>query len=73
MKNIFGYIGILLILVAYTGNTFGFIQSGTGLYQWMNLIGSLGIVVTAYTHRDNPSIILNIAWAVIAIISLFRI
>lgn len=73
MKNIPGYIGIVCILLAYAGSSFGFIHIGTSLYQWLNLLGSFGIIVTAYTHRDSPSVFLNIAWAVIAIISLFRI
>lgn len=73
MKNIPGYIGIVCILLAYAGSTFGFIHTGTSLYQWLNLLGSLGIIVTAHAHRDNPSVFLNVAWGLIAVISLFRI
>lgn len=73
MKNIPGYIGIVCILLAYAGSSFGFIDVGTIFFQLLNLLGSFGIVITAYIHRDNPSVFLNIAWAVIAIVSLFRI
>ena len=73
MKNIFGWIGAVCILGAYALNSFEIVSSVSSIYQILNLIGSIGIVITAYHHRDNPAMALNIVWAVIAIISLFRI
>lgn len=72
MKNIFGYIGVLGILIAYAGSSFGFIGHTSVAYYLLNLFGSIGIIVSAFSHRDTPSIFLNIIWALIALFSLLK-
>lgn len=73
MKNIFGWIGMVLIICAYGLSSFQVISVTTWIYQVLNLVGSGGIIITAYNNRDNPAMVLNIIWAIIAIISLFHV
>ncbi len=73
MKNTFGWIGMVLIICAYGLSSFQIISITSSVYQILNLLGSTGIVVTAYHNRDNPAMVLNIIWAMIAVISLFHL
>lgn len=73
MKNTFGWIGMVLIICAYGLNSFQVISVTSLFYQILNLLGSVGMVITAYTNRDNPAMVLNIIWAVIAIVSLCKL
>ena len=53
--------------------TAGRITSDSRIYQWLNVIGALGILINAGWHQAVPSVVLNIIWAGIGIVALIRI
>ena len=68
-----GWVGTVFILLAYLLLSFNLILSNSLVYQLMNLFGALGIVVDTYYKKDKPPEVLNIIWAIIALIAILRI
>lgn len=71
--NLFGWLGVVMILAAYILVTLRLIESDTLLYLLLNLLGSITVLVEAWLKKDYQPVFLNIAWALVAIISLIRI
>lgn len=69
---VIGWVGVVAILLAYSLNSFGILQSTHPLYFALNLVGSLSLLVEAYLHHDIPPVLLNIIWSIIAMIGLVR-
>lgn len=72
-SNLLSWFGIVLILTAYTLNIFEIIQTKSLVYLILNIVGSVFIVFHAFHRRDYQPAILNIIWAVIALINLILI
>jgi len=64
-----GWAGGAAILLAYFLNSMGRITTGR-LYQTLNLAGAVGVVWNSVYHVAWPSVALNGAWAVIALVAL---
>jgi hypothetical protein len=67
-----GWGAALLILGAYSLLSFGKIQARSAAYQWMNIVGSLGLVVNSGWNGAWPSVALNVIWCGIACYALRR-
>ncbi|HEX6732334.1 MAG TPA: hypothetical protein VF074_20115 [Pyrinomonadaceae bacterium] len=71
--DIFGWIGSVAVVTAYALISVNKVNSASGVYQLLNLIGSLFLVLnTAYYHAY-PSTFVNLVWLVIAATALVRI
>jgi len=68
-----GWVGAVLILVAYGLLSAGRVDGQSPLYQWMNVLGAAGFVVNGWWHRALPSTGLNIVWMLVGGIALWRI
>ncbi len=68
-----GWYGVVAILTAYTLNSFNLLSSQSFPYQILNGTGALGIVYISLKRKDYQPGVLNIIWAIIALISLIRI
>lgn len=67
-----GYASGILVLIAFLLNAYNFISSQSNIYRWLNIIGSLGLIIHTYVHHAYPSTIVNVVWIIVAITSLFR-
>ncbi|MEI6887321.1 MAG: hypothetical protein WCK31_03755 [bacterium] len=65
-----GWIGAVLVFIAYAGNTFGFIPSHTFIYQFLNIVGSIFLFIIAFKERAYPNAVLNIVWIVVALFAI---
>lgn len=77
MKNktwveVVGWLGVVAILGAYTLNIFSVLTADSLLYQSLNALGAIGIIVDARSKRDYQPVVLNIVWLIIALIALVR-
>ena len=63
----------MLILAAYLLLSLGRLTGQSALYQAMNLVGAAGFVVNGWWHRAVPSASLNVIWALIGGVALWRI
>lgn len=72
-ENIFGWYGVLAILLAYLLVSLNLIMAKSAAYQLLNLTGALGIVIEALSKKDTQPAVLNSVWAIIAIVALIRL
>lgn len=68
-----GWMGALTILTAYILASFDVLSTGSTMFQVLNLVGALGIVVISVYKRVTQSVIVNVFWAAIALVALVRI
>lgn len=73
IKNLAGWYGVMAILLAYTLLSFKALTPDSLPYQLLNLTGALGIMYEAYYKKDTQPVVLNVVWAVVALVAIFRI
>jgi hypothetical protein len=78
MKNniipeIIGWYGTVAIVTAYALLSFNIISSSNIWYQILNGTGALGIVYISLKKKDYQPGVLNIIWAIIALIAIINI
>lgn len=72
MENIVGWYGAFVILLAYILVSFNVLQPANIIYLVLNFTGSLGILVISYVNRAYQPAVLNLIWALIALINIAR-
>ena len=70
--DLVGWIGSVLVIVAYALNIYKKLDSGSLPYYFMNIVGSSCLIVNTVYHHAFPSTAVNIIWILIAIIALIR-
>jgi hypothetical protein len=73
LTNTIGWYGVLAILVAYGLVTFDVVAAKSWPYQLLNLTGALGLIVVALSHKDTQPVVLNIVWALVAVIAIIQL
>ncbi len=68
-----GWAAALIILVSYLLVSMGALSGTSAAFQWMNVVGAAGFIVNSGWHGALPSAVLNIAWAAIGIVTLWRV
>lgn len=71
--EIFGWYGVVAILVAYALNVLAIVDSTAPLFLWLNATGSAGIVLVSWRKRAYQPMTLNILWLLIAMIGLLQL
>jgi hypothetical protein len=67
-----GWYGVAAILGAYVLLNFGMIETNSWAYLTLNLTGSVAVLVDAWTARNWQPAVLNLVWAIVALIGLVR-
>lgn len=70
ITEIFGWYGMVSILLAYGLNAFDILTANNMLYIFMNASGAIGMVMVALLKKNYQSFTLNGAWFFIAMASL---
>jgi len=60
--EVIGWIGALLILLAYALLSAGKVKAESLTYQSMNILGAAGFLVNSGWHGALPSAVLNLIW-----------
>jgi hypothetical protein len=68
-----GWAGAALILASYILLSNGRLQGQSPVYQWMNVGGSMGLVLNSGWNGAIPSVALNIVWMAMGLLTLWRI
>ncbi|WP_410479538.1 CBU_0592 family membrane protein [Pedobacter nutrimenti] len=68
--NLIGWFGAVVYIVAFFLLTIHVISSSSFLYNFLNILGAIGLIINAYYLRDSPNIIVNLAWLLIATIGI---
>jgi len=70
--HILGWIGTALILFAYYLVSNKKMEGSSPAYQWMNLVGAVGLGTNVFYLQAWPAVALEVIWALIAVIALFK-
>ncbi len=70
--DVIGWTGTVLVLLAYLLITSRRLGGESRLYQIMNLVGAIGLVINGFVYGAYPSVGLNTAWGFIALYGLFK-
>jgi hypothetical protein len=68
-----GWIGAFSLLAAYFCVSFRKIAADSALYQFMNALGSLLLIVNTTYYRAFPSAFVNIVWIAIAVFARLKV
>jgi len=68
--DITGWAGSIMVLVAYGLLSMHKVTANSKLYQFLNILGSICLIVNTIFYRAYPSTFVNIAWMIIAFIAL---
>jgi hypothetical protein len=68
--QVFGWYGVVAILLAYALVSFEVILPTHPAYQILNITGSLGLFCEAWSRRDKQPAVLNIVWILVGIIAI---
>ena len=71
--EIAGWLGALIIILAYFFVSFGIMKAESIPYQSLNLLGAGGIIAISAYKKVFQSVILNIFWGLIATIAIINI
>lgn len=68
-----GFLGVVLVLLAYALLTTGKLQSDNWRYPVLNILGTLGIIASLFAQFNLPSMVTQLMWIAVSIIGLMRI
>ena len=68
-----GWYGVVAVVLAYALLSFKILSSDSLLFQGLNLTGAIGIVIDALDDKNTQPAVLNIIWAIIALIAIVKI
>ena len=68
-----GWYGTCAVVLAYALVSFNYLSPSTFLYQVLNGTGALGIVYISFKKKAYQPGVLNIIWAIIALIAIIRL
>ena len=71
--EVVGWVGAVLILVAYALLSAGKLSGKSVSYQVMNVVGALGFVLNSGYNGAIPSAALNVIWVGIGVFALTKI
>jgi uncharacterized protein YacL len=70
--DIIGWIGGVAVVIAYLLISAGKVMSSSFLYQMLNLIGSIFLIINTFFKGAYPSTAVNIIWVLIAVYALAK-
>ncbi|MBM3151565.1 MAG: hypothetical protein FJZ96_05070 [Chloroflexi bacterium] len=70
--DIFGWIGVVLFLVAYVLVSIKRLEGDSIFYQAMNIVAGILLVVNSLYYHAMPSVGVNAAWIGIGVFALVR-
>lgn len=71
--DVIGWIGALLVVVAYALISFKKVEGNSLKYQLLNIFGGICLIVNTYYYGAIPSTLVNVIWVIIAVFAIFAI
>ncbi len=68
-----GYLGVVIVLIAYALLASGRLSNNDWRYPVLNIVGTLGIVVSLFEQWNLPSMVSQLVWIAISIVGMMRI
>jgi hypothetical protein len=70
--EIIGWIGAGCVIWAYYLISSGKANNKNQLYQWLNMIGAILLIINTISLMAYPSAFVNVVWLVIAVLGLMK-
>ncbi|MEK7118142.1 MAG: hypothetical protein AAB869_00880 [Patescibacteria group bacterium] len=70
--SILGWVGTILIVLAYWLNSTKRVESTSVAYQAVNLLGAIGVGFNVFHQAAWPALALQVTWGIIALSSLLK-
>jgi hypothetical protein len=70
--DILGWIGSIMVVVAYAMNMYKKLSSDSPWYYFLNITGSFLLIINTFYHHAIPSAFVNIVWVLIAVVALLK-
>ena len=70
--EIIGFTSAILIAIAFYLNIKKITKTNDPLYLYLNIFGSLGLVMSTYMTQSYPAMGMNIFWFIVSTYGLFR-
>jgi hypothetical protein len=67
-----GWIGAVLVIIAYALISFHRLSPTSVLYQALNIVGSILLIINTAWHAAWPSAAVNVVWAAIGLLAVTR-
>ena len=64
--------GVLIVLLAYGLLSTGRVAADSARYQWLNITGTAGILISLLGQWNVAAFVANVAWILIGIVALVR-
>ncbi len=71
--EIVGWYGAAALIVAYISVSFSWLSPQSFFFQALNLTGGIAIVLHSLSRKEYPSVVINVMWALVALIALAKI
>lgn len=73
LAEAYGWLGSILILIAYALLSLGVLNGDSPLYHLIFLIGSSGLAVITYRHKAYQSFMVNVFFSILAFVAVLRL
>lgn len=70
LVEVIGWTGSIVVILAYAMLSGNVLRSTSLRYQFLNVVGALGLVINGWAHGALPSVFNNILWVTIGTIAL---
>lgn len=71
--DIIGWAGSVAVVLAYALLSMEKLTAKSHLYQWLNVFGSICLIINTAVHFAYPSTFVNIVWLIIALMAIINI
>lgn len=70
--DILGWGGSVAVIAAYGLISSHRLTANSLVYQWLNVLGSIGLIANTYYYRAYPSMLVNVIWVMIGVFALAK-
>jgi hypothetical protein len=71
--DIIGWIGSIIIVMAYGLNSYQKIRADSFLYYTLNITGGILLVIYSFYKTAYANVFINVVWILIAVTALFKV
>jgi hypothetical protein len=71
--EIIGWVGSLVVVIAYGLNIYQKLRSDSMVFYMMNLTGGLALIVYTVYKAAYASAFINVVWVIIAVVAIIRV
>ena len=70
--EILGWLGSLLVIIAYTLNMNNKLPANSPAYYGLNIAGSAFLIINTAYHHAFPSMVVNVIWVIIPVVTIVK-